>query len=65
MAQLRVADYGRGFDPNAIEGPRGGHRYGLVGMRERVALLEGQVDIESAPGQGTVITVTIPLSEED
>ena len=65
VAQLRVADYGRGFDPNEIEGPRGGHRYGLVGMRERVALLEGQFEIDSAPGQGTVITVTIPLSEED
>jgi PAS domain S-box-containing protein len=65
VAQLRVADYGRGFDPNAIEGPRDGHRYGLVGMRERVALLQGQFEIDSAPGQGTVITVTIPLSEED
>ncbi len=65
VAQLRVADYGRGFDPNTIEGPRDGHRYGLVGMRERVALLDGQFDIDSAPGQGTVITVTIPLSEED
>ena len=64
MARLRVTDHGRGFNPNTIQGPRDGRRFGLVGMRERVALLEGQFEVDSAPGRGTTITATIPLRED-
>jgi len=59
---LQVADNGSGFDVAEVEAPRGGHHYGLVGMRERVELLDGESQIDSAPGSGTVVTVTIPLS---
>ncbi len=52
---LRVEDNGLGFAPGAIDEGR----YGLVGVRERAALVEGAVAVESAPGQGTVLTVSI------
>jgi len=38
---------------------------GLLGMRERAALLGGRIDIASAPGEGTRVHVTIPLSPPD
>ncbi|WP_405595739.1 sensor histidine kinase [Streptomyces sp. NBC_01410] len=53
-ARLAVTDNGRGFPDGACEG------YGLRGMRERVALLGGTVDIRSAPDAGTAVTVTLP-----
>jgi PAS domain S-box-containing protein len=55
---LEIRDNGRGFDP-AAAARRGS--LGLVGMRERVISLGGQVDINSAPGKGTLIAVLIPL----
>ena len=63
-ACLQVTDYGRGFDLTIVAGPKDGRRYGLVGMRERVELLEGQFEIDSEVGRGTTITATIPLKEE-
>jgi signal transduction histidine kinase len=55
---LSVADDGRGFDPAGVAA---GEHFGLVGMRERVAALHGTLDIDSAPGEGTRITVQLPL----
>jgi signal transduction histidine kinase len=52
-AELVVADDGRGFQPHR-EG------FGLRGMRERVELLGGDVRVDSRPGAGTRITVTVP-----
>ena len=60
--RLVVADDGRGFDP-ASPTP-GGDRFGLVGLRERAAGLNGQLDIRSAPGQGVEISLTVPLAGE-
>jgi signal transduction histidine kinase len=57
---LRVVDDGRGFDPERP--PSGDGGFGLVGMRERVAELKGELNIRSAPGQGAEIVLTIPLS---
>ncbi len=54
---LRIGDDGSGFDPD--DTPPG--RFGLIGMSERVKLLGGQLDLCSAAGDGTQITVTIPL----
>jgi signal transduction histidine kinase len=62
-AELRVLDDGDGFDPSAIartssEGPSGG--LGLVGMAERARLVGGELDVRSAPGGGTTITLRVP-----
>ena len=51
---LRVRDDGRGFDPARTEG------FGLLGMRERAELVGGRVRVDSRPGEGTRITVTVP-----
>lgn len=57
--RLVVADDGVGFDP-ATPQPGGGG-FGLVGMRERAAVLNGQLDIRSAPGQGAEVCLSVPL----
>ncbi|QEG27869.1 Oxygen sensor histidine kinase NreB [Gemmata obscuriglobus] len=54
-----IEDDGAGFDPLAP--PKG--RLGLLGMRERVELLGGSIDIESSPGAGTTVTVQIPVAQ--
>jgi signal transduction histidine kinase len=52
---LSVRDDGRGFDPNEeTEG------FGLLGMRERVELLGGELSVNSTPGQGAVVRASIP-----
>ena len=60
---LLVEDRGLGFDPEvALAAPRSS---GLVGMRERVALLNGHLTIEAQPGGGgTQITADLPLFRE-
>lgn len=55
---LRVRDDGRGFSVNEV---RKGKSYGLLGLRERTYLLGGEVRIDSAPGKGTTIEVSVPL----
>jgi two-component system sensor histidine kinase UhpB len=61
-AELRVRDDGSGFDPSVIarnsEGPAGG--LGLIGMAERARLVGGELDVRSAPGGGTTITLRVP-----
>ncbi|CAM5663769.1 sensor histidine kinase [Streptomyces tanashiensis] len=57
---LDIADDGRGFDP--VERPGGVRGHGLPAMRARVQQLGGALTIESAPGEGTVLTAVIPLS---
>ncbi len=54
--RLRVQDWGTGFDPRHIDSKR----YGLAGIRERVRLLGGNVNIDSHPGKGTSILVELP-----
>lgn len=58
-AQLQVHDDGRGFDPET--GSRDAAGMGLPSMRERLALLDGRLDIHTALGAGTTITATVPL----
>lgn len=55
---LAVRDNGCGFSPAV---PRKPQSLGLLGLRERAQLLKGKIVIESAPGQGTRIEVSIPL----
>ncbi|HMV66287.1 MAG TPA: ATP-binding protein [Myxococcota bacterium] len=60
---LRVEDDGRGFDPRSPRGTTSGSGLGLLSMRERAALLGGEVNIESAPGSGTTVLADLPLRE--
>lgn len=55
---LLIHDNGRGFDQAA---PSLSKSLGLLGMRERAAILGGRVNISSAPGKGTTVTAWIPL----
>jgi signal transduction histidine kinase len=61
---LEVRDRGRGFDPAALEtlGGGPGERVGLEGMRERISMLGGQLEIQSRPDDGTSIAANIPLT---
>jgi signal transduction histidine kinase len=54
---LEVEDWGVGFDPAEVEEAR----FGLQGIRERARLLGGRAHIDSQPGQGTRISVELPL----
>jgi signal transduction histidine kinase len=56
---ITVEDDGAGFDWNAATTVRSGG-LGLVGIRERVAQLQGTLRLESAPGKGTRLTVELP-----
>lgn len=59
---LSVQDWGCGFAPALLAGPaEPGSRIGLLGMQERVSLLSGQWQIQSQPGSGTRVCVTLPL----
>ena len=55
---LQVRDDGRGFD---LGDPRKPNSFGLVGLRERAHLVDGEITIDTAPGRGTRIDVRIPL----
>jgi signal transduction histidine kinase len=63
-ARLVVADDGRGFDPvfHAVGGARPAREgFGLLGMRERALLAGGRAEVDSRPGAGTTVTVTVPV----
>jgi PAS domain S-box-containing protein len=56
-----IEDDGQGFDPARVDPEAGRRRIGLIGMRERVALVGGTLLIESSEGQGTTVRARIPL----
>jgi signal transduction histidine kinase len=58
--RLNVRDDGRGFEPaGAMARPES---FGLAGMRDRVALLGGRMDVSSRPGRGTAIAIELPAN---
>jgi PAS domain S-box-containing protein len=57
---LKVADNGCGAHARAFEA---GSAYGVMGMRERARHWGGQLEISSTPGQGTTVTLNLPVSE--
>ena len=62
--QLDIEDDGVGFDMVSITlSPDSGRGLGLLGMQERIDLLGGQFHVDSAPGFGTHIHITVPLKE--
>jgi PAS domain S-box-containing protein len=58
---LTVADAGCGFDPRSPSSQRG---IGLLGMRERLSLVQGRLEISSTPGRGTVVRARVALPEK-
>jgi signal transduction histidine kinase len=58
--QLAVRDDGVGFVPGQENRQR---TLGQASMRERIRLLGGEIDIDSAPGHGTTIVAWVPLDE--
>ena len=61
--EMLVVDDGVGFDPpGQVDGSRG---LGLVGMGERAAILQGELNIESAAGKGTTVQARIPAIYQD
>jgi two-component system sensor histidine kinase UhpB len=57
--ELFIADDGVGFDPEAVRRSRA-RSLGLIGMAERLALIGGTLEIDSAPGKGTRIRARVP-----
>lgn len=57
---LLITDNGKGFDPGLVGSQEG---LGIVGIRERVRLVDGTVSIHSHPGHGTQIEVRVPLTK--
>jgi PAS domain S-box-containing protein len=55
---LRVSDDGQGFD---LDSAQGGYSYGLLGMSERARLIGGTLQVDSAPGAGTMVSINLPL----
>lgn len=56
---MRISDDGSGFEMNGS----GQHGLGLLSMRERVRMLDGNFEVHSSPGAGTVATVSIPTGD--
>lgn len=56
--EARLRDNGEGFNIGSTEGST---HYGLKGMRERIRKIGGELDLQTAPGKGTEIKITIPF----
>ncbi len=62
---LRIEDNGRGFDVQKRAAAAGQEkRMGLRSMQERVKLLNGQINLQSKPGQGTKVSIKLPIVEK-
>jgi signal transduction histidine kinase len=57
---ITIQDWGQGFNPREAASRRNG-KLGLMGMKERVSLLNGTFYLRSRPGAGTLIRITLPL----
>jgi signal transduction histidine kinase len=60
LVRLTVTDDGGGFAPGDV--PRG--HLGLLGMRQRLDLIGGELRVESAPGRGTTVDASVPVADE-
>ena len=59
---LQVKDNGKGFDVPRKRNLLKASRFGIVGIMERARIAGGNVKVESADGQGTTVTVVVPIS---
>lgn len=63
LLRMCVRDQGVGFDPQRALDRGTTHEggFGLLNLRDRVQMFNGELDVQSAPGRGTTITLTVPL----
>jgi len=61
VVQMQIRDNGQGFSVDTKDPGRRRKHLGLLGMQERVRLVNGQFAVTSAPGQGTTVCVEIPF----
>jgi signal transduction histidine kinase len=59
--EMVIADDGQGFEPETVPADGSPRSFGLASMRERAASLTGELTIDSRPGRGTRVVVSIPL----
>ena len=57
---ITVSDGGRGFNPARLDGAATG--LGLSGIRKRLGLFSGRLEVDTRPGKGTQVTITLPTS---
>lgn len=64
---ITISDDGVGFDKKQVEKTQGYDKggFGLINIKERVELLEGELNIKTSPGLGTRIIISLPLMEEE
>ncbi len=61
---LEISDDGRGFDRAKVADQAGPVGYGLAGMQQRAELLGGRLTLDSSPGRGTVLRLSVPLAPD-
>ena len=61
VVHLVISDNGKSFDVDRALQAKDNKRLGIIGMRERAEMIGGSFTIESAPGQGTVVSAQIPF----
>lgn len=59
FVMLKIKDHGQGF--GRLKHQAGGYGYGLSTMRERARRLEGRIEINTGPGKGTEVVITVPI----
>jgi signal transduction histidine kinase len=59
---MRIKDNGKGFQEQRVLRAKKAKRLGLLGMRERLEMVGGNITIQSTPGKGTTIQTQIPLT---
>jgi signal transduction histidine kinase len=61
---VKISDNGRGFNPSASDSDLSKRSFGLIGISERTRLLGGKLNIESAIGKGTLVSIIIDLPDK-
>ncbi|MGD0647925.1 MAG: two-component regulator propeller domain-containing protein [Acidobacteriaceae bacterium] len=63
MLMLTIEDKGVGFQVSEASGKTG--HYGLLGMKERAASIDGALEVTSEPGRGTKVTLRVPIAQSE
>lgn len=60
---MKIRDNGKGFEIERVLHAKKSTRLGLLGMRERLEMVDGKFNIKSAPGKGTTVVAQIPVAD--